>query len=294
MTTPQCPYYKALAYLPGQLPSIEEIEAATETLPTNHYGSRIVIIRDLFVVKYGAYVLENEGFALLFLENQLTIPAPTLYAMFRQDSKLYLVMEYLPGVKLSELWPSLSVPDKLSISQQLRGFMDKMRSIQAPKHQFSSITGGPIPHRYFWSRENDPSVTGPFTSEKDFNLAMAQRSRLIWQEKNRCGWVSDFFTRNLPYALRDHEPTFTHADFHAGNILVISRASQDGIGKGDLKVSGIVDWETSGWYPSYWEYAASFVNFTWLDDWPETFEHIVAPWPLEAAMLRMVRQDLEF
>jgi hypothetical protein len=60
------------------------------------------------------------------------------------------------------------------------------------------------------------------------------------------------------------------------------------------RVSAVVDWEDAGWYPSYWEYVGSFVNFVWSDDWPEKFERIVDPCPLEAGLLRLVRQDLEF
>ncbi|KAI0532884.1 hypothetical protein GGR58DRAFT_517372 [Xylaria digitata] len=52
--------------------------------------------------------------------------------------------------------------------------------------------------------------------------------------------------------------------------------------------------EDAGWYPSYWEYAACFVDFEWFDDWPEKIECIVDPYPLESAMLRLVRQDLDY
>jgi hypothetical protein len=64
--------------------------------------------------------------------------------------------------------------------------------------------------------------------------------------------------------------------------------------KSQWRVSAVVDWEDAGWYPSYWEYVGSFVNFVWSDDWPEKFERIVDPCPLEAGLLRLVRQDLEF
>ena len=36
---------------------------------------------------------------------------------------------------------------------------------------------------------------------------------------------------------------FTHADLHPRNILI----GEDG------GITGIIDWETAGWYPRYWE-----------------------------------------
>jgi hypothetical protein len=47
---------------------------ATSVLPTirnRDYDGRLVVIRDQYVVKYGSYVNENEGHALLFIERYL-------------------------------------------------------------------------------------------------------------------------------------------------------------------------------------------------------------------------------
>ena len=130
----QLPYYKEPNQIPGYLPSIHEIHAATITLPTNISSTRIVVIENKFVVKYGPYVPEIEGFNLLFVERMMpSIPSPRLYAMFREAEMLYLVMDYLPGKTLSSLWPTLSIQAKKSITHQLRGILDKMRSVPAPQ-----------------------------------------------------------------------------------------------------------------------------------------------------------------
>ena len=63
------PYYRDARQLPGPLPDQNEIERATQTLPKrSDYGGRLVVIRDKYVVKYGPLVTENEGYALLFVE----------------------------------------------------------------------------------------------------------------------------------------------------------------------------------------------------------------------------------
>ena len=63
------------------------------------------------------------------------------------------------------------------------------------------------------------------------------------------------------------------------------QTNTDGNSQRQFQLTGIVDWELSGWYPKYWEYAADFVDALWEGDWEDRFESIVDPHPLEAAML---------
>lgn len=53
---------------------------------------------------------------------------------------------------------------------------------------------------------------------------------------------------------------FTHADLNPRNILVDRVIQSDG--SRSWEVTGIVDWETSGYYPEYWDYTkAMFEEF---------------------------------
>jgi aminoglycoside phosphotransferase (APT) family kinase protein len=289
------PYYRESDQLPGPLPEQHEIDHAVRSLPTIRnpdYGGRLVVIRDLYVVKYGPYVAENEGYALLFIEQKLSIPAPRLYAMYRNEDKLYIVMQYIPGITLGHIWPSLPENTKTVLLGELRSIFADMRSLPSPGF-YGSVTQGPVPHRYFFSREGNPAITGPFTKEEDFSKAIALRSRQIWSDRGRHGWTSDFLARHLPSALSGHQPTFTHGDLYRENILV-KKVKNSTSGVEEYRIAAIIDWETAGWYPSYWEYGYIFPLFQWDDDWPESVESILDPWPLEAALLRFVQEDLEF
>lgn len=42
--------------------------------------------------------------------------------------------------------------------------------------------------------------------------------------------------------------SFSHGDFHFGNIMVSQCPGKP------VVVTGVVDWEEAGWYPSYWEF----------------------------------------
>jgi thiamine kinase-like enzyme len=71
---------------------------------------------------------------------------------------------------------------------------------------------------------------------------------------------------------------FTHGDLSSLNVL----ASGD-------KITGIVDWETAGWYPSYWEYSTAWnvnlQNEFWRDEVDKFLEHM--PEELEMEKLRL-------
>ncbi|RDW90001.1 aminoglycoside phosphotransferase family protein [Aspergillus mulundensis] len=287
------PYYRDACQLPGPLPDQNEIEQATRTLPKrSDYGGRLVVIRNTYVVKYGPLVTENEGYALLFVEEQLNIPVPQLYAMYRDRDTLYIVMEYIPGISLGTVWPSLTEADKDSIVRELRCIFNQMRALASPAF-YGSVNQGPVPHKYFFSREKDTAVTGPFQTEEEFGKAIALRSRIMWSESNSHSFLSDYLARHLPSALRNHPPTFTHGDLYRENVFV-KKALNSATNKEEYAVAALVDWETAGWYPSYWEYAHVFPLLQWIDDWPAYIEKIIDPLPLEGAMMRIVFSDMEF
>lgn len=301
-TVTTLPYFCDSGELPTPLPSMDEILAADQTFPTNTEDKcrQVVLVKENFIVKHGVspWVSENEGHALLLLAKYPSIPAPRLYAMYRnEENRLFLVMEYKPGTPLNTVWDGLSEYDKLDITGQLRDIFAQVRQIPSP-WLFSNVTGGPLRHRFFLSTKPTPQINGPFITESDFSMAMAIRSRRNWESSGYKPWSSEFFERHLPAALAGHTIVFTHDDLQRKNIIM-SREGGGAAGgslderAGGWRVTAVVDWEDAGWYPSYWEYASAFVDFIWDDDWPEKFERIIEPCPLEAGLLRFVRQDVD-
>ncbi|RNJ55134.1 hypothetical protein D7B24_009001 [Verticillium nonalfalfae] len=108
-TAPMLPWIRDKNELPGALPTTAEIEATTGEFPSIFDSSarRTVLVNEHFVVKYGRFVFENEGHALLFLDPVHGVPAPRLYAMYRENEKLYIIMEFIQGHQLSDTWSSL-------------------------------------------------------------------------------------------------------------------------------------------------------------------------------------------
>ncbi|KAK4097124.1 kinase-like protein [Parathielavia hyrcaniae] len=302
-TAPTLPFFCDPSELPAPLPTLDEIVAADQTFPGNVDHTlayqQVARVKDKFVVKYGVspFASENEGHALLLLAKypSVSIPVPRLYAMYREGDRLFLIMEYKEGTQLSTAWDSLSEHDKLDIVGQLRDIFTQVRQIPSPGI-FSNVTGGPLRHRFYLSVDPTPELNGPFQHERDFSMAMARRSRENWESNGYKPWTAEFLERHLPTALAGHPSVFTHDDLQRKNILVSQDVvvSADSANGGRWRVTAVVDWEGAGWYPSYWEYASMFIDFVWDDDWPEKFEGIVEPCPLEAGLLRFVRQDLDY
>lgn len=53
---------------------------------------------------------------------------------------------------------------------------------------------------------------------------------------------------------------FSHADLNLANIMILSEC-------GRITISGIIDWDQSGWYPNYWEYCKMVVTTDYEHEW---------------------------
>lgn len=86
--------------------------------------------------------------------------------MYRDRDTLYIVMEYVPGISLGMVWPSLAEANKHSIVGQLRCIFDQMRALPSPGF-YGSVNRGPVPHRYFYSREKTLPLPALFRRKKN-------------------------------------------------------------------------------------------------------------------------------
>ncbi|KAG5660152.1 hypothetical protein KAF25_003674 [Fusarium avenaceum] len=306
------PYVRNAAELPGPLPTLSEIHNSPDSqLSPRRSGwsfpGGVIVIRDIYVVKYGKWgVTEYEGNALLFIEKHLRIGAPRLYAMYRDEPSgcFYLIMEYIPGVNLESVWPHLSNESKSSVTIQLKDMFDQMRALEPPKNFIGGIDAGTLRDAPFNVVDADPRVNGPFKSSEEFGLALALASQEFMKDIARPEWLPDFFTQHLRVALKDHEVKFTHADLQMRNIMV-EKVSKNSSSKNaelneqeseqchEYRVRGIVDWESAGWYPAYWEYASALARGHEESDWPERVGKMMKPYPLELSMIFLLFQYLQ-
>lgn len=172
-------------------------------------------------------ISEHEHRSLELLEHHTVVPSPKLIERTKDGDYTYLVMTRVPGRRVKEVFHLLSYAERSQLSADLRACITEFHRIpngNAEGYTICNSLGGPA----FDYRLPGDSV-GPFRSEQEFNQSLVPRDDL----KNAVA----------PSHSRSHEIYFTHADLSPLNILI----------RGG-KLSGVVDFGCSGFYPEYWEY----------------------------------------
>ena len=149
----------------------------------------------------------------------------------------FLITRRMKGEQLGVIWPRLSDPEKTRIVMQIIDTVKIMATVTSDR--LRGIGGG-LPHAEFlpkpppdpnqWFRA--PRVYPEYTAE-DFNTALN-----VWWDK----------IKENP---RTEKFTFFHGDLTPGNVFVEPKED------GKACLSGLIDFETSGFYPPWFP----LVNF---------------------------------
>ena len=232
---------------------------------------RGVLLISKYCVKTGPFTTLAEANAMQFVRQNTSIPVPTVYCAFIYKGRTYIVMERVHGEPLGTQWIYLAEQSKARILSHLKKMIEELRAIKPPKDiGVANIDGGPI----YDCRLPKDHTWGPFKTIHEFHRQL------------RAGVESSHL--NVPPDIREliafperpwSSPVFTHADLSSFNILR----------RGD-KVVGIIDWESAGWFPTYWEYTtASNVN-PQNEFWRQEIDRFLTPMPYELKMENVRRK----
>ncbi|CAH0038822.1 unnamed protein product [Clonostachys solani] len=182
-----------------------------------------------------------------------------------------MVSERVPGVPLSDVWNDYDEDQQEHVKDQLRAQLARMRQVTQP--YIGRVDRQPT--RNMFDRTQN-STCGPFATEKEFDrwclghVAAKPLARLRWRLALR-HMRKDPSIKDPKAASNDFDRrqrfVLTHGDLTPRNIMV------DG-----TTLTGIVDWERSGFYPEYAEYAFAMVlcheHEKW---WIPVLKDILAP-----------------
>jgi aminoglycoside phosphotransferase (APT) family kinase protein len=222
--------------------------------------------------------LVDESRTLAYLQNHLPdFPAPKLHGLIDFGGFHLLFTTFEGSHDLEKIWPQLDSNQKRGMSSQLAYLMTRLRSLPHPRHTpFGKVEGGRCEDARRGLRTSDQAITSTEEFE-DFVFSGATTATSTYVRFLR-GFIP------TPPA----ECVFTHGDIKPGNIIVEQSDSSD------WKIVAIVDWENSGFYPTYWESIKMTNNLSPMDDddWylylPEPFsphQHPVA-WLLDRILDR--------
>ncbi|KIW16804.1 hypothetical protein PV08_03994 [Exophiala spinifera] len=193
-------------------------------------GEAVLRLSNTKILK--THCINTEYQALKLIDRHTSVPCYKVLAVYNRPEGKVVEYEAYPGKPLEQAWPGMSAHQKNKVIADLGRFVEQLRKMQPPKQCVvgDATLGAALDHRFGSGR------IGPF-----FSIA-------AFQEFERRGHKPQDFPESevqkvhvppKPYSLK-----FTHANLCPKNILV------DEAGR----IVALIGWESSGWYPEYWEY----------------------------------------
>ncbi|KAI3326109.1 kinase-like protein [Xylariaceae sp. AK1471] len=227
-----------------------------------------VLFVSKFCIKAGPFTTLAEAQVMQFVANHTSIPVPKIYCAFTYRGQSYIVMERIDGKPARLDWGSRSEESKGRILSQLKDITQQLRNLTPPNgHGVTNIVGGPI----YDCRLPKRSLWGPFSTTDDFHKEL--RNGIDLEADPSSCVPSDLLDLLAFYKQPFPKTALTHGDLSSLNILV----------KGD-NVVAIIDWETAGWFPSYWEYVCAWNVNPQNEFWRQEVDEFLTPMPYELRM----------
>lgn len=178
----------------------------------------------------GIQLIQEESMKLKNLAPLLSVPIPQPLRISLDEKVPFMVYEKLPGVPLSNVFPSLSSQNKKTIALGIADFLNQLHS-PSILHQVNSkvfqTNFQTNEYKHFWETR--------FQEIQGKIFPMVNSPQKFWIQN----LFEDFLDNPTNFRFT---PTLTHCDFDMSNILV---NPEKGI------ITGIVDFEeTKAWDPA--------------------------------------------
>jgi tRNA A-37 threonylcarbamoyl transferase component Bud32 len=212
------------------------------------------------VLKLSPYTRAAEAANIQYIIRNTTIPVPHIQDVFAIERRTFIVMDYINAPELTFV-NNLSFEQEEGIFSQLKDYISQMRSLQPPKHgRLEAVDGSGL---YDVRLAGEPFP--PFASVEEFHERLGHE--VVLKSQIHSHMWSDFEA----VAKRRCRLKFTHGDIAPRNILV-----KNG------RIVAIIDWESAGWYPEYWEYTRwASSNYTSSQKWHDMRDVILDRYPDE-------------
>ena len=167
------------------------------------------------------------------------IPAPKPLGLVRMSGISLIFMSHMRSVPLGEVWHTLDFCQKTSLSNQLNTILADLRTLPFTE---GTPLGGVAGEGCRDLRRHVRTSETPIISLEDFET-------FLFSSSHSGGNVFVKFLRQLAPSFTNRSGpriVFTHGDIRPDNIMVE-------LANNKYMISGILDWEYSGFYPDYYE-----------------------------------------
>lgn len=228
----------------------------------------------------------TEYTTLQYLEKHMpSVPAPKPLGLIRMSGISLIFMTYIAEASLEEVWTKLDVTQKASIRDQLDEILTDLRSLPcSDETPFGGVEGeGCKDIRRHLRRSTKPIMT--ISDFEDFLFSSSRPDDQVFATLLR--QLSPLHQRSVCELPRC---VFTHGDLRPDNITVRFTDS------GQCLITGLLDWEYSGFYPEYYESfkSTNCLNPTEDNDWYSFLSPCVSPqrysswWLLDRVRMRLL------
>ena len=244
----------------------DPIEPENEVMLAWQPGCTVTLFPPDTVIKWGSKVKPAEEAAMRLVQRHAPhIPIPTLHRSTYEsdgdsDGRICygeLTMSLVPGESLKTAWARFDDTIKARICNAIWDLVAEIQKIPRPASLISAAPQGQdidIKTLYCTadgspSRDpllgttNDDDVCPRFFNE----TTLHQRIYARYIAHNGLSYrdSKDYLPQRLPHSDQG-QAVFTHGDIGPRNIMVDPTTGY---------ITGVLDWESSGWFPDWWEYA---------------------------------------
>ncbi|EEP82237.1 predicted protein [Uncinocarpus reesii 1704] len=246
-------------------------------------GSTVILGLSSEIVMKSGFGLDIEHISTMnYIKDRVPqLRAPDIHGVLQAGQRCFVFMTRVEGEPLDRVWKSLNRSQKDSIKEQLEPMFSGIRSIPAsPSSAADAILGGGTPRRCKDARREIRVAERSIANEAEFNQFLTTDPR-----RTETGWVKMIRS----FLLSDYEMVMTHGDIHPRNIMVSKRCKappSDPVTDW-VEVTGVIDWEMCGYYPSYWEYVKALHTVgpkSEFNDWWSFLPASIGVWPKEYAV----------
>ncbi|KAB8266002.1 kinase-like protein [Aspergillus pseudonomiae] len=216
----------------------------------NWGGVTIAKISPTIAVKFGSHVTLSEATNMMFVEQNTDTPVPKIFACYSYGPINRDIKDY---GSLFDIYIFMSYVEE---------YFHQLRQLRHENY-IGSADFGPVTDPILETYSNK----GPFDSEESFNNAIIEAYQLKAPKRHFKSFLVGMLSQ------KRYQIVFTHGDLRPQNVIV-----------NHGNISGIVDWEFSGWYPEFWAFSKALYVWKWQNDWTNYLIQFLEPYYSEYAV----------